>query len=54
MKTHIKNLLLLSLLIAAFVLMLAGRVSAQTFTVLHSFTGGSDGANPSAGMIIVA
>ena len=27
-------------------------VQAQTFTVLHSFTGGSDGANPEAGLVI--
>src|SRR5450759_2695040 len=25
-------------------------VQAQTFSVLHSFTGGQDGANPSAGL----
>ena len=30
----------------------AGRVTAQTFTTLHSFTGGSDGANPNAGLIL--
>ena len=68
MITHIKNLLLLSLLIAGFALMLAGRVTAQTFTTLHSFTethpytdygGGysfletnSDGVSPEAGLIL--
>ena len=32
--------------------MLAGRMMAQTFTTLHTFTGGSDGANPDAGLIL--
>ena len=53
---------LLPVLIAALGLMLAGRLSAQTFTVLHSFTAGStnssgvytniDGAGPSCGLIL--
>ncbi len=37
-------------LIAGLNLVPAGRVTAQTFTTLHSFTG-SDGANPYAGLI---
>ena len=45
------NLFLLTVLIAGLGLMLAGRVTAQTFTTLHIFTGGSDGANPFAGLI---
>jgi uncharacterized repeat protein (TIGR03803 family) len=32
----------------------APRVSAQTFTVIHNFTGGSDGANPLSGFVNVA
>src|SRR5437870_3518249 len=51
MKTCIKNLLLLPVLIAGLGVILAGRVTAQTFTVLHSFTGG-DGAFPYAGLIL--
>src|SRR5262245_17476474 len=60
LKTHIKNLLTrrgvasrrsrtMLVLITALGLILARRASAQTFTVLHSFTN-SDGANP-AGLI---
>ena len=45
--------ILLSVLIAGLGLILAGRVAAQTFTTLYSFTGGSDGANPSAGLILL-
>src|SRR2546425_9931062 len=53
------DLALLPALIAGFGLILAGRVTAQTFTVLHTFTSASgsnatnsDGANPSAGLIL--
>ena len=38
MKTSLKNPFLLPALIAGLGLMLAGRVTAQTFTTLHSFT----------------
>src|SRR6266853_1211137 len=48
MKT--KNLFLLAALIAGLGLIPAGRVTAQSFTTLHSFSG-SDGANPYAGLI---
>jgi uncharacterized repeat protein (TIGR03803 family) len=60
MKTHIINLFLLPALIAVLNLIPAGRVTAQTFTTLHSFTAShtnasgfytnSDGANPYAGL----
>src|SRR5262249_35494356 len=33
-------------------LFLVCRIPAQTFTTLHSFSGGSDGANPGAGLVI--
>src|SRR5712691_6052446 len=53
-----RKLLLLPPLIAAFS-MLTARVTAQTVTVLHTFTSASgpngangDGANPSAGLIL--
>ncbi|MGA2555722.1 MAG: choice-of-anchor tandem repeat GloVer-containing protein [Verrucomicrobiota bacterium] len=60
MKTSIRNLLLLPALIAGLGLMPAGRVGAQTFTTLHSFTvisgspsfDNSDGADPNAGLIL--
>jgi uncharacterized repeat protein (TIGR03803 family) len=64
MKTPIKNLFtrlggascaawVLPALIAGLGLMPAGRVTAQTYTNLHSFTGGgSDGAGPQAGVIL--
>src|SRR5262245_8140964 len=59
MKTNIKNQLLLSSLIVVAGLMLARRLSAQTFTTLHSFTERSgfpyftntDGGVPHAGLI---
>src|ERR1039457_6229654 len=51
MKTHIKILLFLPALVAGLGLIPAGRVMAQTFTTLHSFTN-SDGANPAAGLIL--
>ena len=50
MKT--KNLFVLPALIAVLNLPPAGRVTAQTFTALHSFTGGSDGVYPKAGLIL--
>ena len=52
MNMHIKNLLLLPVLIASLGTLLPGRAMAQTFTNLHSFTGGSDGAYPVAGLIL--
>ena len=52
MKTRIKNLLLVPLLIAGFGLIPAGRVTAQTFTNLHSFIGSTDGESPPASLIL--
>src|SRR5881296_2662573 len=53
------NLFLLPALIAGLGLILSGRVTAQTFNVLHTFMSASgsnatnsDGANPSAGLIL--
>jgi len=56
MKTYMKNLFLLPALIAGLGLLTAGRVTAQTFTTLHSFTAtpfntNSDGATPYAGLV---
>src|SRR5947207_15689926 len=58
MKTNIINLFLVPALIAVLNLLSASRVSAQTFTTLHSFTpaspyttNNSDGAYPQAGLI---
>jgi uncharacterized repeat protein (TIGR03803 family) len=48
MKTRVQNLFPM----LACVGLLAVPAAAQTFTSLHSFTGGNDGANPSAGLII--
>src|SRR5271169_1929303 len=46
------------LLVFVFVLGLAGtatlRTQAQTFSLMHTFTGGSDGGNPLAGFTIDA
>src|SRR5882672_5985583 len=66
MNTGIKNLFLVPALIAALNLLPAGRVTAQTFTTLHSFTApiryytnsgniyyyNSDGRLPVAGLIL--
>jgi uncharacterized repeat protein (TIGR03803 family) len=52
MKTHIKNLFHLPALITALVLTLTAPATAQTFTTLYSFTGGSDGALPFGGLIL--
>jgi uncharacterized repeat protein (TIGR03803 family) len=51
MKVCIKKKFLMRVLIAGLGLIMASRVSAQTFTKLHSFTG-SDGANPVASLIL--
>src|SRR6266446_4870 len=59
MKTGNKNLFVLPVLMAGLALILVGRVTAQTFTTLHSFTarcgdlgGNSDGAHSEAGLIL--
>lgn len=39
-------------ILGACLLLLADRVSAQTLTTLHSFTGASDGANPTANLVL--
>jgi len=52
MKTRIKNLFVLPALIAGLGLILTNRVTAQTFTTLHSFTNSPDGANPYASLIL--
>jgi uncharacterized repeat protein (TIGR03803 family) len=53
MKTRFKNLFLLPALIAGLSLVPAGRVTAQTFTTLHSFSSyPDDGDAPSGGVIL--
>jgi uncharacterized repeat protein (TIGR03803 family) len=52
MKTRITNLSLVRLLTAVVGLTLAGQVTAQTFTILHSFLGGTDRAEPNAGLTL--
>ncbi len=51
MKARTKNPLLSTVLMVGLSSILDGRVTAQTFTTLHNFTGGRDGANPVAGLI---
>jgi uncharacterized repeat protein (TIGR03803 family) len=46
------NPFLLALMVAGLGSVLAGRVTGQTFTVLHSFAG-SDGASPYSGLVLV-
>ncbi len=48
LKTHIRNLFL----VLAGMRLLAIPAVAQTFTNLYNFTGGSDGANPRARLIL--
>jgi len=52
MKTGIKNIFLLPALMAGLGWLSAGRVTAQTFTTLHSFSGSNDGVGPAAGLIL--
>jgi len=59
MKTCITNRFRLRVLTASLGLVLAGRVTAQTFTTLHNFSEGSgspatnsDGATPYAGLVL--
>ena len=61
MKTFLKNLLLVPMLITGLGLIPAGPARAQTFTVLHSFTAilpfpgpydNGEGAHPWAGLIL--
>src|SRR5258707_3777008 len=52
MRTGITYLFLLAALIIGVGLMLADRVSAQTFRVLHSFHGGVDGGLSEASLIL--
>ena len=54
MKTCIKHLPPLPALIAGLVLILAGPATAQVFKTLHTFTGASDGANPSWGGLLLS
>ena len=49
MTAKARQALVLALLLGAVAAPLA---RAQTFTVIHNFTGGSDGANPLAGFLI--
>src|SRR5216684_9287149 len=59
MKTRIKNRFLLTVVTASLGLILAGRATAQTFTVLHSFTArpgpdntNNDGAYPASAPVL--
>src|SRR5438874_2099167 len=52
MKTSTENLFLVPALIVGLGLIPAGRATAQTFTTLHSFTAGSDGAQPYAVLVL--
>src|SRR5258706_13771163 len=52
MRRCLKSLFRSPALIAVLGLIPAGQVIAQTFTNLYSFTGGSDGASPEAGLVL--
>ncbi|HWX22872.1 MAG TPA: choice-of-anchor tandem repeat GloVer-containing protein [Candidatus Binatia bacterium] len=51
MEAHVRDLVVLPVLMVGLGLVLSGRTAAQTFTTLHSF-GGGDGAIPFAGLIL--
>ena len=54
MKTHVRNLFLLPVLVAGFGLLSAGWATAQTFTNLHNFFGApSEGNYPRTGVILL-
>ena len=53
-KPHRAAATSLGILVLGFLLAAVIQGPAQTFTVLHSFTGGADGANPGAGVIMDA
>src|SRR5579859_4867733 len=50
-KKSMKKSLVLSAMVVAFSSVLAGLATAQTFTNLYNFSGGSDGAKPQAPLI---
>ncbi len=52
MTTCIKKLFFFPALIAGLGMISASRMTAQTFTTLHSFTGGSDGSGPMPVLIL--
>ncbi len=45
-------MLLFLMFVLLFISLTAQSVQAQTYTVIHNFTGGQDGANPYAGLTI--
>jgi uncharacterized repeat protein (TIGR03803 family) len=52
MKTLFKNLFILALFLGGIVAMFPYRMSAQTLTVLHTFTNTPDGNSPRAAFIL--
>lgn len=52
MKTRVKHLFFMLALMVRLVLIPASQLTAQTLTTLHSFTNGSDGVNPAAGLVL--
>jgi uncharacterized repeat protein (TIGR03803 family) len=52
LEASLKNFIFLPVLVGILGLIPANQVTAQTFKTLYSFTGGSDGADPQAGLIL--
>ena len=52
LSLRLRTVALVSLIVVAALLAILPTAQAQTFTVLHNFTAGTDGAYPEAGVTV--